>query len=268
MAQQATAEELAAGRGYEGLFVPALFSAWTKHVVEAAGISEGNHVLDVACGSGVLARHARAIAGAQGRVVGLDPAAGMIAAAAEAGPGIEWVQAAAEAIPFSDTTFDAVISQFGMMFFGDKERALSEMLRVVKPGGTLAVAVWDSIANNPAYGDISTFIEEHLGPAAGDALRLPFCLGNAGAVVALVENAGFTDAILTTPAEEARFPNPRTIVEADLRGWLPLFGITPDESTIASILDESDSRLAKYTAASGEAAFAVSAHIIAARKPR
>ncbi|MEO1160372.1 MAG: methyltransferase domain-containing protein, partial [Pseudomonadota bacterium] len=96
----ATQEELEAGRGYEALFVPALFAPWTGHVLDGAGVQDGDHVLDVGCGSGVLARDALARSGQSGRVVGIDPAPGMIAAAREAEPGVEWILANAEALPF------------------------------------------------------------------------------------------------------------------------------------------------------------------------
>lgn len=87
---QAVSEDLVeAGRGYENLFVPALFETWTKHLVEGAGIKEGSHVLDIACGTGVLARSALARVGPNGRVVGADPAPGMLAAAKEIEGAIE-----------------------------------------------------------------------------------------------------------------------------------------------------------------------------------
>ncbi|MGB5622889.1 MAG: methyltransferase domain-containing protein, partial [Gammaproteobacteria bacterium] len=91
MASEATQEELEAGRGYESLFVPALFAPWPRHIMDAAAVQEGAHVLDIACGTGVLARAVRARSGTSGRVVGLDPAPGMIAAAHEVAPDIEWV---------------------------------------------------------------------------------------------------------------------------------------------------------------------------------
>lgn len=94
-----------AGRGYEALFVPALFDVWTKHLVEGAGVGQGSHVLDVACGTGVLARSALARVGANGRVVGADPAPGMLAAAKEVEPAIDWVLCGAEALDVGDETF-------------------------------------------------------------------------------------------------------------------------------------------------------------------
>jgi SAM-dependent methyltransferase len=80
-----------AGRGYERLFVPASFDVWTKHLVDGARVHEGLHVLDVACGTGVLSRSALNRTGANGRDVGVDPAPGMLAAANEIEPSIEWL---------------------------------------------------------------------------------------------------------------------------------------------------------------------------------
>jgi len=82
MLDQIVSKELVeAGHGYESLFVVSLFDVWTKHLVEGARVREGSHVLDVACGTGVLARKAMVRAGANGRVVGVDPAPGMLAVA-------------------------------------------------------------------------------------------------------------------------------------------------------------------------------------------
>jgi ubiquinone/menaquinone biosynthesis C-methylase UbiE len=144
MDQDVSEDLVEAGRGYESLFVPALFEAWTKHLVEGAEIQEGSHVLDIACGTGVLARRALARAGANGRVVGADPAPGMLAAAKEIEPAIDWVLCGAEALDVDDEVFDSIISQFGMMFFEDRQKSAEEMFRALKPGGSLAIAVWRS----------------------------------------------------------------------------------------------------------------------------
>lgn len=133
---QDVSEKLAeAGRGYERLFVPALFQVWTKHLIRGAGIRQGSQVLDVACGTGVLARDALARVGTNGRVVGADPAPGMLAAARETEPAIEWLLCNAEALDVDDAAFDCVVSQFGMMFFQDRQKSADEMFRALKPGG-------------------------------------------------------------------------------------------------------------------------------------
>lgn len=266
MDQEVSEELLEAGRGYESLFVPALFEAWTKHLIEGAGIREGSHVLDVACGTGVLARGALARTGANGQVVGADPAPGMLAAAKEIEPSIDWVLCGAEALDVDDETFDCVISQFGMMFFQDRQKSADEMFRAIKPGGSLAIAVWRSVEHNPAYADIISVLEEQVGTAAADALRLPYSLGDAGKVTAVLECSGFTDITVEAKTESATFPSSRHMVEAELRGWLPLFDINLSEAKISDVLIESDSTLSKYASPSGKAIFPTSAHVITARK--
>ena len=98
MGEDVSEDLIEAGRGYERLFVPALFGVWTKHLLEGAAVREGSHVLDIACGTGVLARQAMARAGSDGRVVGADPAPGMLAAAKEIEPAIDWILCPAEAL--------------------------------------------------------------------------------------------------------------------------------------------------------------------------
>jgi len=268
MATEATQEELQAGRGYETLFVPALFAPWPRHVIDGANVQEGAHVLDIACGSGVLARAALERSGKAGRVVGLDPAPGMIAAAKEVEPKIEWVLGSAEDLPFDDETFENVISQFGMMFFQDRPKAAREMHRVTKPGGELAVAVWHSVEQNSAYGDIASVLEQHVSPDAADTVRIPFCLGDPVQVAQLLSQAGFDDVAFETKREQAEFPSTRTMVEVELRGWLPLFGIHLSEEKIADVLAKSDATLSKYARPSGLAVFPTSAYVMTARKSK
>lgn len=267
MVTEATQEELEAGRGYEALFVPALFAPWAGHLVTGAGVGDGSHVLDVACGSGVLARAAREWAGPSGRVVGLDAAPGMLAAAREVAPAIEWVLGPAEDLPFGQDVFDCVVSQFGMMFFQDRLTAAREMYRVTKPGGRVAIAVWHGIDQNPVYQDIVAVLEEHVSPAAAQAVRIPFCLDQPDEVVNLVSQAGFDQVSVETKREQARFPSARTMVEVELRGWLPLFDIHLSEEKIADVLVKAEPKLSKYAMPSGEAVFPTSAYITTARKP-
>jgi ubiquinone/menaquinone biosynthesis C-methylase UbiE len=259
-------ELVEAARGYESLFVPALFEQWTKHLIDGAGVGAGAHVVDIACGTGVLARHALSRTGVAGRVVGVDPAPGMLAAAKEIEPGIDWILCSAESLELDDGEFDCVISQFGMMFFQDRQKSLGEMFRVLKPGGSLAIAVWNTVKHNPAYADIISLLQEQVGTAAADALRLPYSLGNTAEVTRAFSNSGFKDIGIETKIEPARFPSTRHMVEAELRGWLPLFDIFLSEAEINAVLVESDRALSQYAQASGEAIFPTSAHIITARK--
>lgn len=265
MSETISSEALKAARGYETLFVPALFGVWTKNLIEAAKVQPGQTVLDVACGTGVLTRDVSAELGAAGSVTGLDPAPGMLAAAQEIAPDIAWVSGHAEDLPFPDHSFDVVLCQFGMMFFQDREKACAEMLRILKPGGALAVSVWNSTEHNPAYKALISLMESEVSEAAASAVSLPFSLGDPDIVTGVLNESGFVDVSVSTLSETARFPSTRTMVEAELRGWLPLFDIHLSDPEIARVLSASDPVLAAY-AVSGEAVFATSAHVISARR--
>jgi len=251
-----------AARAYESLFVPALFGQWALKVVEAALIKPGQRVLDVACGTGVLARAAHARTGPTGQVTGLDPSPGMLTVARELAPAVEWRQGTAESLPFADRSFDRVVSQFGLMFFADRPQALREMLRVVRPGGRLVVAVWDALDNTPAYAAEVALVDRMAGARAGDALRAPFVLGARQSLTALFEEAGAAAVEVTTHQGLARFPSVRVMVEADLRGWLPVVGVDLSEEQIIHILDEAERVLGPYVTGSGPVTFPLGAHLV------
>lgn len=253
--------QIDAANAYESLFVPALFDQWTSKVADAVQIQPGERVLDIACGTGVLAREVASRVGSTGKVVGLDPSRGMLEVAKQLAPGVEWKEGTAEALPFADRSFDAVVSQFGLMFFTDRRQSLHEMLRVLTPSGRLAVAVWNALDTMPAYAAAVALIERLAGQPAADALRAPFVLGNRQKLEGLFKDAGVGSVKIATHRGTARFPNIRTMVEADLRGWLPVMGVMLPEEQIQQILQEADSALRPYV--SEPATFEVSAHIVA-----
>ena len=258
---------LAAAGAYEDLFVEALFRGWAPVVCDAAAIGPGHAVLDVACGTGVLAREAAARVGPSSRVAGLDAGSGMIAVARRISPAIDFRVGDAASLTWPGASFDAVVSQFGLMFFADRERAIREMWRVLRSGGRLAVAVWDRLENEPAYSVFVRVLDRIAGKPAGDALRSPFDLGDVKMLAALFAAAGVRGAEVTTPSCRAVFPSVRAMVEADLRGWLPLAGVPLDEPTIARVVTESETALAPWVLADGRIAFDAAAHVVAARKP-
>jgi SAM-dependent methyltransferase len=177
----------------------------------------------------------------------------MVAVANQLAPSVEWRDGVAESLPFPDQSFDIVVSQFGLMFFTDRRQALREMYRVLAADGRLAIAVWDSIDNMPAYAAEVALLERTAGRKAADALCAPFVLGNRNDLVTLFSEAGIPSAQITTLHGTAHFPNIRTMVEADLRGWLPVMGITLTEDQIGHILQEAEQGLSSYASADGRA---------------
>lgn len=249
---------------YENLHVQALFRQWAEPVLDAAGITTGNHVLDVACGTGVVAREAQRRVGRNGSVTGLDIGAGMLAVAERIEPEVTWVEGDASRLPFDDDSFDAVVCQFGLMFFPDRVGAIREMLRCAQPGGRVVVAVWEALERSEAYPISVDLLERRAGTAAADALRAPFVLGDTDQLLGLCREAGVSEVSIDTQHGTARFPSVRTMLEADLRGWLPVMGVVLDNDLVESILDEADDALGAYVGDGGEMSFDAPAHIVTA----
>ncbi|MDJ0706744.1 MAG: methyltransferase domain-containing protein [Leptolyngbyaceae cyanobacterium MO_188.B28] len=267
MKDEAFQAQIAAARAYENLFVAGLFQEWAPRVIDFAQIQPGHRVLDVGCGTGILARETVQRIGPTGFVAGLDLNPGMLAVAEQLAPTLEWRQGKAESIPFPDQSFDRVVSQFSLMFFSDRHQAIREMLRVLKPHGRLAVAVWDSLANNPAYACEVGLLERVAGKSAADALRAPFVLGDRNPVVSLFEQAGTDSVTIMTQPGSARFPSIRTMVEADLRGWLPVMDVVLAEAQIQQILSEAEADLNPFIKVDRSIQFETSAHIVTGVKP-
>ena len=247
---------------YEEFFVPALFGEWGGRVAEAAHIQAGQRVLDVACGTGVLARAAAERVGAAGEVVGLDINEGMLAVARRKAPYITWQSGPAESLPFEDDSFDAVVSQFGLMFFEDRQAALAEMKRVVRPGGHLAVAVWDSLENTPAYATVTDLLQRLFGDEAANALRAPFNLGDTALLQSLFTEADIPNVTITTIEGTARFASIEAWVTTDVKGWTLADMI--DDDQFHQLLTEAETALQPFVTPAGNVAFTSPAHIISA----
>jgi SAM-dependent methyltransferase len=237
---------LEAARSYQDHLVPALMEEWAPRLADAAGVGPGHRVLDVACGTGVLTREVARRVGPGGRAVGLDLDPAMLGVAARLSPGIHWEQGNAESLPFADRSFEAVVSQFGLMFVPDRVQALREMMRVLVPGGRLAVAVWASLDDTPAYAAETALVERLAGAAAGEGLRWPFVLGRPEMLAGLAQEAGIGGAEVRIVPGLGRFPSIRAMVEVDLRGWLPLLGLELDEALIEEILSTAEIELAPH----------------------
>lgn len=255
-----------AAKVYETFFVPALFQEWAVRVVDAAQIQPGQRVLDVACGTGIVARTAAEQVGSEGFVTGLDINDGMLSVARQKNTTIDWRQGRAEALPFDDHTFDAVISQFGLMFFEDRATAIQEMMRVLKPGGRLTVAVWGALDDTPGYAALTDLLQHLFGEKAADSLRMPYILGDTQALKTIFTEAGLPDAHITTHDGTARFPSIDAWMYTDIKGWV--LADMLDDDQFALLLKEAQQTLKPFINADGKVAFRSPAHIVTAVKSR
>lgn len=208
---------------YEKQFVPALFGQFAPLLVASSAVGRGDRLLDVASGTGVVTR-AAIEAGAF--VTAVDINAGMNDVARRLAPGGEFHCAPAEALPFEDARFDAVICQFGLMFFSDREKAVAEMVRVTKPGGRISIAVFDAWENSPGYCDLIPLIGEIVGIDAAEALKAPFCLGNTDQLASLLEAGGLPGARIVRHEGTVRQPSLDCWLDTEIGGW-----------TLASMVD-------------------------------
>jgi ubiquinone/menaquinone biosynthesis C-methylase UbiE len=249
---------------YEEHFVPALFGQWALRVVDAANIQAGQRVLDVACGTGVLARAVAEIVGAGGTVTGLDVNEGMLAVARRNDQSVEWRLGRAEALPFDNDAFDTVVSQFGLMYFEDRRAALAEMLRVLRPGGGLAVAVWASLDEQPGCAALIGLLARLLGEQVAGAKRAPFVVGERSLLQALFDEAGAPEARITTQAGTAGFPSIASWIHTEIRGFTLANVI--DDAQLERLTQQAETIFRPFVTAHGTVELVMSAHLITVTK--
>ena len=250
---------------YEALFVPALFGQWGERVAAAAEISPGQRVLDVASGTGVLALAAAERVGPSGSVVGLDPNADMRAVAQGKDSTVEWREGRAEELPFPDESFDAVVSQFGLMFFDDKSGALREMMRVLRTGGRLAVAVCDRLDHSPGYAALADILQRLFGDKVAGAFRAPFDLGYSQQLLSLCDEADILGAKVTRHEGVVRFKSIEDMISTE-RACVWTLGGLLDDAQFEELLLEAKRELRPFAAADGSVSFAMPALILTATR--
>lgn len=248
--------------GYEAKFVPAIFAQWSPPMLDAAAVGPGHSVLDVACGTGVLARGAADRVGPTGNVVGLDLNEGMLTVARRLRADIEWRQGDAANMPFADDTFDAVLCQSALMFFPDATQALREMGRVARPGGVVGVQVYSSLDDQPAYGPWVELVARLAGPQAHSLLSTYWVHGDLDVLRERLETAGLSVADVRTVIGIARWDSIDDMVQVEIEST-PLVDRISDE-VYRRIREESRELLKQYETGSG-AVPPIAAHIVIAQ---
>ncbi|MEZ4494893.1 MAG: methyltransferase domain-containing protein [Dehalococcoidia bacterium] len=252
-----------AARVYEEMYVPALFGQWPPRLLDRVQLREGERLLDVATGTGIVARAAAKRTG-PGNVTAIDVNPGMLAVAKENAPEIAWREGVAESLPLGEASFEVVTCQFGLMFFEDRTAALREMWRVLAPGGRLVVATWDALEASPGYSAWISLVEEELGVDAARGLRSPFVLGDADALRGIFAEAGIGELSIETVDGWGSFPSIEAWVEIDVRGWVLSESI--DDAVLERLKDRARVRLAEFVDDEGRPAFRAPAHILLAAR--
>lgn len=199
---------------YERYVVRHILAPWVPGLLDAAEVRVSDRVLDVACGTGAVARAAAQRVGASGCVTGLDLNAGMLAVARSQpvphGAAITWIERDAVDSGLPAASFDVVVCQQGLQFLGDKIAALREMHRVLAPGGRLAISVWRTTGvYNSAVG---TALGQHLGIAVAARFCASRTVPAGEELVRLAIAAGFRDVTLQVQRMVAHLPAPEQFV--------------------------------------------------------
>ena len=181
---------------YDSALGPMFFEPYARDLVKRLKVGNGESVLEIAAGTGIVTKHLLERLPSSARLVATDLNEAML----EVGKQnvrddrrLQWQTADAQSLPFADHSFDAIVCQFGLMFFPDKAGALREMRRVLKPGGRLVLNTWAALRDNPiaqrAHDTIASFFRSDPPPF----YTIPFGLHDADAVKRLLGDAGFTD---------------------------------------------------------------------------
>lgn len=226
---------------YEQCLVGPLFRPWAEDVLEEVALTPGDRLLDVACGTGIVARLARErLSG--GTIVGVDLSPAMLAVARRQGNGIEWREGDAGALPLRDgERFDVVVCQQGMQFFSDRAAAARQMRRAVAPGGRLAVSTWRPDAEVPVCEELRHVAERHLGPITDRR----HSLGDAGSLETLLRDAGFQDIRTRTLSRTIRFEDGSVFIRLNTMALVGMSGASKEmgdqerEGVVMAILRDS-----------------------------
>jgi ubiquinone/menaquinone biosynthesis C-methylase UbiE len=239
---------------YEKLLVHFLFRPWAEEVIGRAGLVPGKRVLDVACGTGIVARLALDRVGESGSVAGVDLSPIMLGVARRLAPGIDFRAGNAMSLPVGETeSFDVVICHQGLQFVPDRLAAAREMRRVLAPGGKAVAAVWGSDQNHLFLSGLRRSAEKHVGPV--NDLRHGFA--DAAALGRLFEDAGFTDVRVEEVVRTLHCDDPQSFVRMNAMALVGMSArgkeISEDEraALVQNILRDSDALVRSHSDAQG-----------------
>jgi ubiquinone/menaquinone biosynthesis C-methylase UbiE len=234
---------------YDRYLGPVLFDPYAKDLVARVNVSEGASVLELACGTGIVTRRLRDHLSPATKLVASDLNEAMMSYAAakfRAEESLEWRQADATELPFAAQSFDAVVCQFGLMFFPDKARAAGEVHRVLAPGGSFLFNVWDAIEHNDlartAHETIAKFFED----SPPDFYQVPFSFHDHETIRSLLSSAGFSEIEVALISLPSIAPSARDLTK----------GLVHGNPIINAIRERNESRIPEIESSVAEAVVA------------
>ncbi len=261
---------------YEARFVPAIFAHWAPVTLDAADVGPGDDLLDVACGTGIVARTALARRAGLGdcgngdgdrigTIAGVDLNPAMLTVAGRAAPEIEWHQGDVADLPLPDESVDVAVSQMAAMFFTDQRAAMAEMARVVRPGGRLAWVVPSSLSEQPAYEPFVDAAVAHVGGDARSLLGAYWACGDRAAFTADLASVGLEQITARARAGTARFDSPADFVATEIDAT-PLADRIDDEQRARIVADVAE-RLADWVEPGQPFDIPLVCNVVSARVP-
>jgi SAM-dependent methyltransferase len=259
---------------YERALVPAVFEPLSRTVVPLAAPAEGERVLDLACGTGVIARAVAPLVGSSGSVVGVELRPPMLAVArslpAPDGAEIEWREGDATALDLPDGSFDLVVCQQGLQFFDDPAPAIAEAHRVLRPGGRFVAAVWQGIDHQPFWKAQAEIELPHLDGMTFEDLTVPFSWPGEERLRSLLDEAGFGSIETSAATIEASFAAETFTHDIDYpySVIVPAFAQEPGAFAdfVARVQEDSREFLERYRRG-GRIVFEIPTHLATARRP-
>ncbi|MCH7905509.1 MAG: class I SAM-dependent methyltransferase [Armatimonadetes bacterium] len=248
-------------REYERESVPGRLALWPGKLLPFAKLCSSDRVLDVGCGTGVLTIAAHLVSET---VIGLDINESMLAVAASKEPLIDWRIGDACDLPFDDESFDVVVSQFALMFVDDAAQALSEIWRVLAPGGRLVVAVWATGKDNPVHETLANLVREHYGDEAAARYSTPYAMGDATALQELAQSAGITRPKIRLLRSMVTSASLTQLVEGNVKKWVS--DDPADDEKLAAMHSQARELLSDYEQASGEMKYPMKAMVVIATR--
>ena len=219
---------------YQRYFVPAIAAPVAASLLDAADLRVGESVLDVACGTGVIARLAAEAVGPGGSVTAIDVAPEMIdtarATPAPAGSNIEWQVGDATSLPFPEGAYAAVLCQMGLMFMPERDAAVAEMRRVAQEGGRVVINTPGHI--QPPFEAMERAIVENISPELGGFVRAVFSMHDPEELAALLRNAGLREVTATVEQVPLKLPAPADFLwqYINLTPMGPIVARAPEEA--------------------------------------